>query len=66
MLDVKKDEKVKKGQKVIRAIVILNKPIPKTDDTKSCQIIIPQRQTGRKSGNPRFLYPLRYFCDVGV
>merc|ERR1712031_18857 len=27
----------------------MNKPIGKTSETKSCQIIIPQRQTGRKS-----------------
>merc|ERR1712166_290458 len=32
-----------------RAICIMNKPIEKTKETKSCQIIIPQRQTGRKS-----------------
>lgn len=49
MLDVGMNEKVKQGAKVIRAICIINKPINKTDETKSCQIIIPQRQTGRKS-----------------
>ncbi|KRX58304.1 Rab GDP dissociation inhibitor alpha [Trichinella sp. T9] len=34
--------------KVIRAICLLNHPIPNTNDSKSCQIIIPQRQVGRQ------------------
>jgi len=42
-------DKIKVSGKVIRAICIINKPIDKTNETKSCQIIIPQRQTGRKS-----------------
>ncbi|KAI0463754.1 Rab GDP dissociation inhibitor alpha [Komagataella kurtzmanii] len=43
-------EKVKKvGQKVIRAICILNHPVPNTHDTDSAQIIIPQNQIGRKN-----------------
>merc|ERR1712232_1397301 len=41
--------KVKTVGRVIRAICIINEPIKKTKETKSCQIIIPQRQTGRKS-----------------
>lgn len=34
--------------RVIRAICLLNHPIPSTDNTDSCQIIIPQRQLKRK------------------
>jgi phytoene dehydrogenase-like protein len=36
--------------KVVRAICILKHPIPGTDDSDSCQIIIPQNQVGRKNG----------------
>ena len=36
--------------KVIRAICFLNHPIPGTDDSDSCQIIIPQNQVGRRNG----------------
>jgi Rab GDP dissociation inhibitor len=43
------ESKVKVTGKVIRAICIINAPIAKTNETKSCQIIIPQRQTGRNS-----------------
>jgi Rab GDP dissociation inhibitor len=39
---------VKTGQ-IIRAICILNHPIPNTKDSLSCQIIIPQNQVNRKS-----------------
>ncbi|ODV94988.1 hypothetical protein PACTADRAFT_50823 [Pachysolen tannophilus NRRL Y-2460] len=42
--------KVKKtGQKVIRAMCILNHPIPNTNNLDSLQIIIPQNQVGRKN-----------------
>ncbi|KAF9056523.1 rab GTPase activator [Panaeolus papilionaceus] len=34
--------------KVVRAICLLRHPIPGTDDSDSCQIIIPQNQVGRK------------------
>ncbi|CAB4255533.1 similar to Saccharomyces cerevisiae YER136W GDI1 GDP dissociation inhibitor [Maudiozyma barnettii] len=37
------------GQRVIRAICILNHPVPNTSDADSLQIIIPQSQVGRKS-----------------
>lgn len=41
--------KVKKtGEKVIRAICVLNHPIPNTGDLDSLQIIIPQNQVRRK------------------
>jgi Rab GDP dissociation inhibitor len=36
--------------KVVRAICILKHPIPGTDDSDSCQIIIPQNQVGRRNG----------------
>lgn len=36
--------------KVIRAICILDHPIPNTDDSSSCQIIVPQKQLNRKYG----------------
>jgi len=35
--------------KVIRAICFLKHPIPGTDDSDSCQIIIPQNQVGRRN-----------------
>ncbi|ABN67668.2 Secretory pathway GDP dissociation inhibitor [Scheffersomyces stipitis CBS 6054] len=42
-------EKVKKtGARVIRAMCILEHPVPNTGDTDSVQIIIPQNQVGRK------------------
>lgn len=39
--------KVRPTGKVVRAICVLNHPIPHTDNCQSCQIILPQRQTGR-------------------
>ena len=36
--------------KVIRAICIMNQPIPNTKEASSCQIIIPQKQLNRHSG----------------
>jgi Rab GDP dissociation inhibitor len=35
--------------KVVRSICVLDHPVPSTKDASSCQIIIPQKQTGRKS-----------------
>ena len=40
---------MKKVGQVIRAICILNHPIPNTKDSLSCQIIIPQNQVNRNS-----------------
>jgi len=40
-------DRVKKIGQVIRAICLLNHPIPNTNDAQSCQIIIPQKQVGR-------------------
>jgi len=42
-------DKCKKVGQVVRAICLLQKPIPNTNDNQSCQIIIPQNQVGRKS-----------------
>ncbi|CAH9075543.1 unnamed protein product [Cuscuta epithymum] len=41
--------KVKKVGKVARAIAIMSHPIPNTNDSHSVQIILPQKQLGRKS-----------------
>jgi len=41
--------KVKKVGKVARAICIMSHPIPNTNDVQSVQIILPQKQIGRKS-----------------
>ncbi len=40
---------VRKVGKVFRAIAIMSHPIPNTADSHSVQIIIPQKQLGRKS-----------------
>ncbi|XP_063980311.1 rab GDP dissociation inhibitor alpha [Diachasmimorpha longicaudata] len=42
-------DKVKKVGQVIRAICLLNHPLPHTNDSLSTQIIIPQKQVNRKS-----------------
>lgn len=42
------DRSEKVGQ-VVRCICLMNHPIPNTKDALSCQIIIPQKQVGRKS-----------------
>ncbi|CAG2106580.1 unnamed protein product [Medioppia subpectinata] len=41
-------DRVNKVGQVIRCICLLNHPIPNTKDALSCQIIIPQKQVGRK------------------
>ncbi|KAF9663353.1 hypothetical protein SADUNF_Sadunf17G0041000 [Salix dunnii] len=41
--------KVKKVGKVARAICIMSHPIPDTSDSHSVQVILPQKQLGRKS-----------------
>nr|QBH73826.1 rab gdp-dissociation inhibitor [Liposcelis bostrychophila] len=42
-------DKVKKTGQVIRCICLMDHPIPNTKDALSTQIIIPQKQVGRKS-----------------
>ncbi|XP_058480734.1 rab GDP dissociation inhibitor beta-like [Solea solea] len=41
-------DRCQKVGQVVRAICLLDHPIPNTDDTNSCQIIIPQSQVHRK------------------
>ncbi|KZV22743.1 guanosine nucleotide diphosphate dissociation inhibitor [Dorcoceras hygrometricum] len=42
-------DKVQKVGKVARAICIMSHPIPDTDESHSAQVILPQKQLGRKS-----------------
>ncbi|KAF4303532.1 Rab GDP dissociation inhibitor alpha [Botryosphaeria dothidea] len=42
-------QKVKPSGHLLKAICILNHPIPGTDDSDSLQLIIPQSQVGRKN-----------------
>ncbi|OVA10485.1 Rab GDI protein [Macleaya cordata] len=42
-------DKVKKVGRVARAICIMSHPIPSTHDSHSVQVILPQKQLGRKS-----------------
>lgn len=42
-------DKCKKVGQVVRAICLLKAPIPNTNNSQSCQLIIPQNQVGRKS-----------------
>lgn len=44
-----KMKQVKKVGKVARAICIMSHPIPDTNDSHSVQVILPQKQLGRKS-----------------
>ena len=43
-------DKVKVTGHLLKAICILNHPIPNTDNSDSLQLIIPQSQVGRKNG----------------
>ncbi|KAG0565359.1 hypothetical protein KC19_8G185200 [Ceratodon purpureus] len=45
----KPDCKVRRVGKVVRAICFMSHPIPNTDDIDSVQIILPQKQLGRRS-----------------
>lgn len=47
-------ERIKFVEKIIRIICILDHPIPGTENLPSVQIILPQRQLGRKNGTPSF------------
>ena len=42
-------KQVKNVGKVARAICIMSHPIPDTSDSHSAQVILPQKQLGRKS-----------------
>nr|BAN37800.1 rab GDP dissociation inhibitor alpha, putative [Entamoeba histolytica] len=67
-------DKVKKVGQVIRAICILNHPVANTDNAESCQIIMPQKQVGRKSdiyisvlsGNNQVCPKGKYIAIVGT
>lgn len=50
-------DKTKKVGQVVRAICLMDHPIPQTNDNVSCQIIIPANQAGRKHGWCRGLPP---------
>jgi len=49
---VKNQKRTRVAGRVIRAICILDHPIPNTNDVASIQIILPQKQLNRKSGKP--------------
>ena len=42
--------KVRRIGKVVRAVCLLQHPIPNTDNADSVQLIIPQNQVGRRHG----------------
>jgi hypothetical protein len=48
----------------VRAICILSHPIPNTNNSESCQIIMPAKQVNRKSGRllprPSAVIPFSY------
>jgi Rab GDP dissociation inhibitor len=48
--------KVRRIGKVIRAICLLQHPIPNTDNADSVQLIIPQNQVGRRHGTTFAVY----------
>ena len=52
--------------KVVRAICFLNHTIPGTDDSDSCQIIIPQNQVGRRNGKDPNLVSFLTIFDVYI
>jgi len=49
IVKVGEPNKLHSAGKIIRCICIMDHPIPNTNNVPSVQIIIPQRQTGRKS-----------------
>ena len=51
MIRTGNNDRVKKIGKAIRCICILDHPIPNSNNEHSFQIILPQKQTGRKYGN---------------
>lgn len=55
-------DRVKKTHQVIRAICVLNHPIPNTNDAQSCQVIIPQRQVNRHHGSLHH-HPSQVQCE---
>ncbi|KAJ8771199.1 hypothetical protein K2173_025935 [Erythroxylum novogranatense] len=57
-------DKVKKIGKVTRAICIMSHPIPNTNDSHSVQVILPQKQLGRKSD--MYLFCCSYTHNVAA
>ncbi|KAG1339207.1 guanosine nucleotide diphosphate dissociation inhibitor [Cocos nucifera] len=62
-------DKVKKVGRVARAICIMSHPIPNTNNSHSVQIILPQKQLGRKSDmivstNFRYVFCCSYTHNV--
>jgi Rab GDP dissociation inhibitor len=61
------EKKVKSIGKVVRCICILDHPLPNTGNVPSLQMIIPQRQVGRKSGKIKNQASnSRYLCSYDV
>ena len=50
--------------RVARAICFLKHPIPGTEDSDSCQIIIPQNQVARKNGRDPDAIPFLTVFDA--
>lgn len=62
-------DRVRKEGQVIRCICLLNHPIPNTKDSLSCQIIIPQKQVGRKFGESLLSHHLSHLlitCSLQI
>ncbi|KAL7600810.1 hypothetical protein Lser_V15G21924 [Lactuca serriola] len=57
-------DKVKAVGKVARAICIMSHPIPHTNDAHSTQVILPQKQLGRKSD--MYLFCCSYSHNVAI
>lgn len=51
-------EYVKPIGKVIRAICLMNHPIPHTNNAQSIQIILPAKQLGKKTGKSHTLFQI--------
>ncbi|KAG6414930.1 hypothetical protein SASPL_122308 [Salvia splendens] len=55
-------DKAEKVGKVARAVIIMSHPIPDTHESHSAQVIIPQKQLGRKSD--MYLFCCSYYHNV--
>ncbi|KAL1557851.1 guanosine nucleotide diphosphate dissociation inhibitor-like protein [Salvia divinorum] len=55
-------DKAEKVGKVARAVIIMSHPIPHTHESHSAQVIIPQKQLGRKSD--MYLFCCSYYHNV--
>jgi Rab GDP dissociation inhibitor len=59
-------EKTRVIGKTIRAIVLLDHPLPNTGNASSCQLIIPQKQVNRKTGKFICLLFVRHLHHDGL